>query len=106
MIRKIIDKGNRIRNVFKIFSFMDIVGDHVKTSLSKKEIEALARVFHDFSSERLKTVDVNGFGDRRQAEGFELWVYVVPKEERERIKGMVEQVLEGKSISSLSEEEN
>lgn len=94
VIRGIIDKGNNFTSIFKVFSLMDILGEHIKTDLSKEEINNLIKIYRDFDSEKLETINLDGKGTRKEVEGLNLWVYYVKDDEKERVKELIETFLE------------
>ncbi|MBO8170327.1 MAG: LCP family protein [Bacillaceae bacterium] len=94
VIRALIEKGKQFGSVLKVFSLMDILGDHVQTNLTSEEIRELFLTFHDFSSERLVTEDVYGTNQRIESHNLKLWFYVVDENERERLRALIESYLE------------
>lgn len=99
VISALIDKGTEISSIFKVFSLMDIVGDHVKTNLSEQDIRGLYSVFRDFSSERLRKESLNGTNQRMESHGLELWFYVIDEAEKNRIHDLILSYLETKEQS-------
>ncbi|GAB7388735.1 hypothetical protein BSNK01_25730 [Bacillaceae bacterium] len=98
VIRAVIDKANDLSSLFKIFSLMDILGEHVKTDLTPDEITSLVKAYRDFSPDRLATETIKGYSTRKMVGGYNLWVYVVSDEEKMRIKEIIDHVLQGKEI--------
>ncbi|MCF6092591.1 LCP family protein [Microaerobacter geothermalis] len=94
VIKAMIDKGTQFTSLFKVFSIMDIMGDHVRTDLTQKQISTLITRFADFSSDKIETTDVRGVSQRMPyTENLSLWFYVVDDGEKARLKEMIEKVL-------------
>jgi LCP family protein required for cell wall assembly len=94
VIRAIAAKAKEEVSIFNIFTFMDIVGDHVKTDLTKKEIEMLVKEFQGVSGDIIESINLAGEDKYLPYGEYKLYFYVVSDEERERVKGLLEQAME------------
>lgn len=98
IISAFIQKGSQFSSIMKVFSMMDILGEHVKTDLSEKEIRSLFAVFHNFPAGNVVTEDVYGTNRRIDSHGLNLWFYVVTEDERQRLGQLVHEYLQSRSV--------
>ncbi len=93
LIKAIMEQGKEKLSIFRIFSFFDIAGDHIKTDLTKKEIERLVPVYKGFSVDQLRNTTIEGDGKRLPYGKLHLFFYVVSDLEKERIKEYIREAL-------------
>jgi LCP family protein required for cell wall assembly len=93
VIRQVIDKGNDITALPKIFTIMDVLGEHVRTDLTERQIRGLYLKMHNLSPDDLHTTSLAGTSKRMWAHGYSLWFYVVSDEEKQRVRQQVQSYL-------------
>jgi LCP family protein required for cell wall assembly len=104
VIKAVFEQGKDKLSVFNIFSLMNIAGDHIKTDLSKKEIEMLIKNFHHFSADQVISTHIAGEGKRYPYGKYRLYFLDVNDAERQRIKEFLKNALnEGMNRKDLNE---
>lgn len=103
VVRKITDKATALTTVFRVFSLMEILGEHVKMDFTEEEVRKLAILFRNFSSSNIETVELKGINQRIPLHGYSLWVYVVGEEEKKRIQAIIEETL-STEVATTSDE--
>lgn len=93
LIKAIIEQGKDKVSVFKIFSFFDIAGDHIKTDLTKDEIQLLLLTYRDFSPDQIEKTTIQGVDKRLPYGKYLLYFYLVDDEEIARIREFIEERL-------------
>ncbi len=96
LIKAIIEQGKEKASIFRVFSFLDIAGDHIKTNFTKKEIETLLPIYRSFSNEQIETTAIVGEGTRLPYGKLNLFFYVVSEEEKERVLTYIQHILQSK----------
>ncbi len=91
VVRKLADKAASLSSIFRVFKIMAILGENVKTDFKEEQIRKLAILFKDFSSSGIATIELKGTNERKWMHGYNLWVYVVDKEEKKRINQILQQ---------------
>lgn len=94
LIKAILEQGKEKFSIFRILTFMDITGEHVKTDLSKKEIKALVPRYKNFSTDDIQTTGIAGIGKRLPYGNTRLFFYVVTDEEKARIRTYIQEHLQ------------
>ncbi|MCP8617584.1 LCP family glycopolymer transferase [Salirhabdus salicampi] len=96
-IQAIIDKGASLGSVTKINDILEVLGNNMATNLTFDEMKDL---FLNYKSTRhnIETYQVQGYG------GFvdDLWYYIVPNEERQNIKTVIEEFNQREEIEEAS----
>lgn len=93
LIKAILQQGKEKFSIFRVFSFMDIAGDHIKTNLNQKEIEQLVPIYKNFSVDQIQSTTIAGVGKRMPYGKYRLYFYVVSEKEKERIKSVINEAL-------------
>lgn len=93
LIKAIIEQGKDKFSIFRIFSFFDIAGDHIKTDLTKKEIEKLVPMYKSFSPDLINSTTIAGEGKRLPYGNLHLYFYVVSDQEKGRIREFIKDAL-------------
>lgn len=93
VVRQVAEKATNITSLFKVFTMMGILKEHVKTDLKEAEIRRLAVQFHNFHSSQISTINLRGTNKRMPAHGFSLWFYVVEDKEKKRISDEIKKTL-------------
>lgn len=94
LMRAIIEQGKEKFSLLQVFTFFDIASEHIKTDLSKEEIEMLVPIYKGFSAEKIQTTSIAGEGKRLPYGNLRLYFYVVDEEEKERIKAYIKEALQ------------
>lgn len=93
LIKAIIEQGKEKVSIFNIFSFLEIVGDHVKTDLTKDEIQLLVMTYRDFSPEKIEKTTIKGVDKRLPYGEYLLYFYIVDDDEITRVREYIEEKL-------------
>jgi len=93
VIKAIIDKAKDNISIGMIYDLMDIVGEHLRTDLTHKQMLDLYKTFKDFSSDKIDELSLEGEGKKLPYGEYELYFYVVSDEEKARVKGLLEDAL-------------
>ncbi len=79
-LQALFDKSTDLRSANHIFDLMEIIGDHFKTDIPKKDMIKIVETYHDKTSENIYPYTVKGYSKRFGK--FNLWYYLVKEEER------------------------
>ena len=98
VVKQVAETGSRFSTVLRVFNLMNILEEHVKTDITGEEIRKLAILFKNFSSSSMETIELKGTSQRIPKHGYNLWFHVVSEKEKERIRTIVQQTLESRSM--------
>ncbi|CAJ1003547.1 LCP family protein required for cell wall assembly [Brevibacillus aydinogluensis] len=93
IVQALIDKGTSAQALVKAFSLMDILGSHIKTDLTDREIASLLLAYGDTEPNALTTDTLTGADERIWHNGVLGWYHLVPKEERSRVRQLLMEAL-------------
>jgi LCP family protein required for cell wall assembly len=85
IIQALAAKGTSAEVYTKAFSLMEIMGRHVKTDLTDREIASLLLSYGDPTPNTIKTDTLIGQDERIWHNGILGWYHLVPSTERERV---------------------
>ncbi|GAX88857.1 LCP family protein [Effusibacillus lacus] len=87
IVRALIHQGLTLDAVPKLFPILNILGDHVKTSISPTELLLWVRSFYGFDPGSIHTETVKGVNQVARSDG--LWYFFVEKDEQERLQQLL-----------------
>lgn len=93
IIQALAVKGAEVETYTKVFSMMEIMGKHVKTDLTDREIASLLLSYSDPTPNAIETDTLVGQDERIWHNGILGWYHLVPSEERERVHQQILQAL-------------
>ncbi|UCZ52961.1 LCP family protein [Bacillus shivajii] len=81
----IIDEGAHLSSVTRAQSILDAMGNNIATNLT---FEQMMKIQSNYRSARhsMTTLEIDGHGDRIN----NIWYYIVPEEERQRVSGKLQ----------------
>ncbi|KAB3527263.1 LCP family protein [Alkaliphilus serpentinus] len=88
-LKALANKLTIMNSLPRLFSMMDILSDHVKTSLPPQRIEEYIKTFKGIKAENIVTDSIQGEGHKVN----ELWYEKIPDEEVNRIRKLIEDFL-------------
>jgi len=94
VVKQLSEKASRVSTVFRVFSLMNILGEHIKTDFSEEEVRKLAILFKNFSSSKIQIIELKGTSQRLPKHGYNLWFHVVSDEEKKRIYNLIQETLQ------------
>ncbi len=86
IMKALANKGDSVQAFVKAFKLMDVLGQHVKTDLTDQEIASLLVTYYDPKNNQIVTETLKGADERIWRHGIRGWYYLVPQEERKRIR--------------------
>ncbi|WP_103105798.1 LCP family protein [Brevibacillus reuszeri] len=86
ILKALANKGASAQTYSKVFSLMEIMGQHVKTDLTDLEIASLLLSYGDPTPNAIKTDTLVGQDERIWHNGILGWYHLVPSSERERVQ--------------------
>ena len=93
VIKTVIDKTKDNVSIFTLFKFVDIMGDHIKTDVSRNQIEDMLKVYRSFSSEDLEILSLAGEDKMLPYGEYRLYFYVVDNQEVTRVNEILKNSL-------------
>ncbi|MFC4769988.1 LCP family protein [Effusibacillus consociatus] len=97
VLRVLIDKGMTIDTFPKTFQILEILGDHLKTSIPPGELWLLAKSYYRFNPSVLQTESIQGVNQVAPEDG--LWYFFVERDEQERLQKLLANWLHSGSTS-------
>ena len=89
ILKALANKGASAQTYSKVFSLMEIMGQHVKTDLTDLEIASLLLSYGDPTPNAIKTDTLVGQDERIWHNGILGWYHLVPSSERERVQKQI-----------------
>jgi LCP family protein required for cell wall assembly len=86
IVQALAEKGTSAEAFAKAFTLMEILGEHVKTDLTEKEIASLLLSYSDPTPNAIQSDTLTGSDERIWHNGVLGWYHLVPKQERQRVK--------------------
>jgi len=102
VISAILDQSLDFRNITKITSLLDILGDNAKTDLSLKEIAKLAVKFRNLDGSDVETVKLTAYPKMIDGISYVL----VDDDEKEKTQDDMQRLLQGKELKTSDSDEN
>ncbi|MGG1661830.1 LCP family protein [Brevibacillus sp. NRS-1366] len=93
ILKALAEKGASAQVYSKVFSLMEILGQHVKTDLTDLEITSLLLSYGDPTPNAIKTDTLVGQDERIWHNGILGWYHLVPSAERARVHQQILQTL-------------
>ncbi len=94
VIKAVIDKTKNNLSIFTLFKFVDIMGDHIKTDISRNQIEDMLKIYRSFSSEDLEILSLAGEDKVLPYGEYKLYFYVIDDQEVTRVNEILKKSLQ------------